>query len=317
MQFFAAADVARLAPYGPLIDALALGLSTQIESPSRSHFHPNQDASAVLIMPAWRPHQIMGTKIVSIWPDNHLRGQSAVSAVYVVTSCKDGTPLAVIDGTELTLRRTAAAAALSARILARPDSRRLLVLGTGALSAPLVLAHRSAFAFSDISIWGRSMDKAHAVVQALAKKGVIAQVAADLEQAVAQADIVAAATTATAPFLRDAWVRPGTHVGLIGAFSAGMAEAEPRLIARSALFADNRAAVLEKGGEVVQALLAGLISERHLRAELSELLAVSGAAPGRQSAAEITVFKSVGFAALDLIAAEHVLAAAQDDAAAA
>ena len=104
---------------------------------------------------------------------------------------------------------------------------------------------------------------------------------------------------------------------MIGAFSAGMAEAEPRLIARSALFADNRAAVLEKGGEVVQALLAGLISERHLRAELSELLAVSGAAPGRQSAAEITVFKSVGFAALDLIAAEHVLAAAQDDDAAA
>lgn len=308
MQFIAAADVARHAPYGPLIDALALGLSTRIESPPRSHFHPNGDASAVLIMPAWKPQQIMGTKIVSIWPDNHLRGQSAVSAIYVVTSCLDGTPLAVIDGTELTLRRTAAAAALAARILARPDSRRLLVLGTGALSAPLALAHCSAFALSAVTVWGRSTTKAQTVVEALARDGVTAQVAAGLQEALAQADIVVAATTATTPFLRDAWVRPGTHVGLIGAFTAGMAEAEPQLLARSRLFADNRAAVLEKGGEVVQALRSGLIRGGDLHAELSELVALPVPAPGRLSATDITVFKSVGFAALDLIAAEHVLA---------
>ena len=310
MQFLAAADVARYAPYGPLIDALARGLATRIESPPRSHFHPNGDDSAVLIMPAWKPHRIMGTKIVSIWPDNHLRGQSAVSAIYVVTSCKDGTPLAVIDGTELTLRRTAAAAALAARALARPDSRRLLVLGTGALSAPLALAHSSAFALSAVTVWGRSPAKAHAVVEALAREGVTADVAPDLQQALAQADIVAVATTATTPFLRDAWVRPGTHVGLVGAFTAGMAEAEPQLLARSRLFADNRAAVLEKGGEVVQAMRAGLIGDRDLLAELSELVHPSAPAPGRLSAADITVFKSVGFAALDLIAAEHVLAGA-------
>ena len=112
MQFIAKEEVERLAPYGPLVEALAKGLREPIEAPPRSHFNPNHDASAVLIMPAWRPHQIMGTKIVSIWPENNSRGQSAVSATYVVTSCKDGTPLAVIDGTELTLRRTAAAAAL-------------------------------------------------------------------------------------------------------------------------------------------------------------------------------------------------------------
>ena len=309
MQFIAPAEVARHAPYGTLIDALEAGLRVPIESPPRSHFHPNRDASAVLIMPAWKPHRIMGTKIVSIWPDNHARGQSAVSAIYVVTSCQDGTPLAVIDGTELTLRRTAAAAALAARILARPDSRRLLVLGTGALAAPLAMAHGSAFPLSDIAIWGRNPDKARGVVATLAGAGITARIATDLRQALAQADIVAAATTATTPFLPDAWVRPGTHVGLIGAFTAAMAEAEPPLLARARLFVDNRAAVLEKGGEVVQALRAGLIAEHDVRAELAELVALPARRNDRQSDTDITVFKSVGFAALDLIAAELVLTA--------
>ncbi len=307
MHFIAKEDVERLAPYGPLVEALAKGLGEPIECPPRSHFNPNHDASAVLIMPAWRPHQIMGTKIVSIWPGNNARGLSAVSAIYVVTSCKDGTPLAVIDGTELTLRRTAAAAALAARTLARPNSQRLLVLGTGALSAHLAMAHHSVFNLSKVTVWGRSLDKACRVVANLAEVGIAAQATNDLQLALANADIVAAATTASTPFIPSAWVRAGTHLGLIGAFTANMAEAEPELLPRGRLFADNRAAVLEKGGEVVQALRAGLISEKDVLAELSELVASPALADGRRADLDITVFKSVGFAALDLIAAEHVL----------
>ena len=307
MQFIAKEDVERLAPYGPLVEALAKGLREPIESPPRSHFNPNHDASAVLIMPAWRPHQIMGTKIVSIWPENNSRGQSAVSAIYVVTSCKDGTPLAVIDGTELTLRRTAAAAALAARTLARPNSQRLAVLGTGALSAHMAMAHHSVFTLSEVTVWGRSLDKASRVVASLAEVGIVAQATSDLQHALATADIVAAATTASTPFIPSDWVRDGTHLGLIGAFTANMAEAELQLLPRARLFADNRAAVLEKGGEVVQALRAGLISAQDVLAELSELVASPALVEGRRSESDITVFKSVGFAALDLIAAEHVL----------
>jgi len=308
MQFIAKEDVERLAPYGPLIEALAKGLLEPIESPPRSHFNPNHDASVVLIMPAWKPHQFMGTKIVSIWPENNSRGQSAVSAIYVVTSCKDGTPLAVIDGTELTLRRTAAAAALAARTLARANSQRLVVLGTGALSAHMAMAHHSVFGLSEITVWGRQLDKAQRVVASLAQVGVAAQATADLQLALAKADIVAAATTASTPFIPSAWVEPGTHVGLIGAFTASMAEAELQLLPRARLFADNRAAVLEKGGEVVQALRAGLLSAQDVLAELSELVAQPPLIEGRRADSDITVFKSVGFAALDLIAAQHVLA---------
>jgi len=307
MQFIPKEEVARLAPYAPLVDALATGLREPITSPPRSHFNPNQDASTVLIMPAWKPHQLMGTKIVSIWPENNAHGQPAVSAIYVVTSCKDGTTLAVIDGTELTLRRTAAAAALAARILARPDSKRLLIVGTGALSAHLAMAHRSVFDVSEITVWGRHPDKARSVVAALAEVGISARATSDLQQALSSADIVAAATTATTAFIPSDWVRAGTHLGLIGAFTASMAEAELALLPRSRLFADSRAAVLEKGGEVVQALRAGLISEQDVLAELSEMVALPRRFDGRRSDADITVFKSVGFAALDLIAAEHVL----------
>jgi ornithine cyclodeaminase len=250
----------------------------------------------------------MGTKIVSIWPENNARGQSAVSAIYVVTSCKDGTPLAVIDGTELTLRRTAAAAALAARLLARPKSTRLLVVGSGALSAHMAMAHHSVFSLSEITIWGRQLDKAQSVVATLARAGITARAISDLQQALANTDIVAAATTASTAFIPSEWVQAGTHLGLIGAFTASMAEAELQLLPRARLFADNRAAVLEKGGEVVQALRAGLISEQDVLAELSELVALPSLVDGRRSEADITVFKSVGFAALDLIAAEHVLA---------
>ena len=308
MQFIPKEDVERLAPYGPLVEALAKGLREPIESPPRSHFNPNHDASTVLIMPAWKPHQVMGTKIVSIWPENNARGQSAVSAIYVLTSCKDGTPLAVIDGTELTLRRTAAAAALAARLLARPKSTRLLVVGSGALSAHMAMAHHSVLGLSEITIWGRHLDKAQNVVASLARAGITARATADLQHALANTDIVAAATTASTAFIPSEWVQAGTHLGLIGAFTASMAEAELQLLPRARLFADNRAAVLEKGGEVVQALRAGLISTQDVRAELSELVALPILVDGRREDADITVFKSVGFAALDLIAAEHVLA---------
>lgn len=309
MQFIPKDEVARLTPYAPLIQSLATGLLEPIASPPRSFFNPNHDASCVLIMSAWRPRRIMGTKIVSIWPENNAKGKSAVSAVYVVTSCEDGSPLAVIDGTELTLRRTAATAALGAKLLARSNSKKLAILGTGALSAHMALAHHSVFDLSEIIIWGRQLDKAQAVVDQLAKAGIAACASIDLQSTLDNTDIAVAATTATQPFIRSDWVKPGTHLGLIGAFTANMAEAEPELLSKVRLFVDSREAVLQKGGEVLQALLAGLIAETDVRGELADLLASTYQSPGRISEDDITVFKSVGFAALDLIAAEHLLQA--------
>jgi ornithine cyclodeaminase len=247
----------------------------------------------------------MGVKLVSIWPGNSAKGQSAVSGVYVLISCADGTPIAVMDGTELTLRRTAAAAALAARVLARKKSQTLAIVGTGSLSEPLASAHASAMDFKTILVWGRDAQKAQAVVERLALQGITAQACSDLQATLAQADVVAVASTATTPFVRSAWVRPGTHLGLIGAFTPAMAEAEPALMPRAQVFADSREAVLQKGGEVLQAIQQGLMAPSAIQAELAELAAQPQRA-WRHSAEAITVFKSVGFAALDLIAAELV-----------
>jgi alanine dehydrogenase len=305
MHHFDSRAVEKALPYPLLVDALAQGLQQAIEAPPRSHLTPNHDASCVLIMPAWRPHRLMGVKLVSVWPGNNAKGESAVSGVYVLISCENGHPVAVLDGTALTLRRTAAAAALAARKLARQGSKTLAVLGTGALSVPLAQAHVGVMPFENVLIWGRQPSKAQAVVAQLQRHGIAASVATDLEQTLAQADVVAAATTATEPFIRAAWVRPGTHLGLIGAFTAQMAEAEPALMAQAQVFADSRSAVLEKGGEVFQAIQQGLMAPTAIQAELAEL-AAQPEGHGRRGAQDITVFKSVGFASLDLIAAELV-----------
>jgi alanine dehydrogenase len=305
MHHFDSKAVEKALPYPLLVDALAQGLQQAIEAPPRSHLTPNHDASCVLIMPAWRPHQLMGVKLVSVWPGNNAKGESAVSGVYVLISCENGHPVAVLDGTALTLRRTAAAAALAARKLARQDSRTLAMLGTGALSVPLVQAHMDVMRFENVLVWGRQASKSQAVVAQLQRQGIAASVATDLEQTLTQADVVAAATTATEPFIRTDWVRPGTHLGLIGAFTAQMAEAEPALMAQAKIFADSRSAVLEKGGEVFQAIQQGMISPAAIQAELAELAAQPEGHVWRD-AQDITIFKSVGFASLDLIAAEQV-----------
>jgi ornithine cyclodeaminase len=308
LQFFDAAAVARLCPYRPLVDALAYGLRERIVSPPRMHLDPPGDGSAFLIMPAWQVEGLIGVKMVSVWPANAALGKPTVTALYNVFSCADGMPVAVIDGTELTLRRTAAAAALGARLLARKGRLRLAVLGSGALAPEMAQAHASVLNIESITIWGRRIEGARDVVARLAARGIVATASASLEAVVAGADVIVAATTATLPFIEPQWVRPGTHIGLFGAFTATMAEAAPALFPQVRLFADTRAGVLEKGGEVVQAIKAGLIAPAAIHAELAEM--VGGERLWRTDDAEITVLKSVGFAALDLLAARHVLAAA-------
>ncbi len=308
LQTFDAAAVARLCPYDRLVDALAAGLREPIASPARMHMDPPGDGSAFLIMPAWQTGGLIGVKMISVWAANAAAGKPTVAALYNVFSGTDGMPMAVIDGTELTLRRTAAAAALGARLLARKGRLRLAVLGTGALAPEMAEAHASVLDIERITLWGRRPEAAQRVAETLASRGIAAAVEPDLERAVREADVIVAATTATVPFIEPAWVRPGSHVGLFGAFTTAMSEAAPALFPRVSLFADTRAGVLEKGGEVTQAIAAGLITPQAIRAEFAEM--VASEKPWRTSETEITVLKSVGFAALDLLAARYMLASA-------
>jgi ornithine cyclodeaminase len=305
MRVIDGGELERLTPYPALIAALRTRLAEPIASPQRLILDPTGQGDALLLMPAWREGGLMVVKLVTVYPRNAAAGRPALDASVAVFDHRDGSLRAILDGVVLTVRRTAAASALGAALLARPDCTTLLVIGTGALAPALARAHLAAQpTLARVLVWGRTRAKAEALAAGLRADGVEASAAADLDAAIAKADTIVAATTATQPIIRADAVRPGTHLSLVGAFTPAMAEAEPALMPRARLFADDRASTLLKGGEVAQAIRAGLIAETAIEADLAELVR-SG--PPQRAQSDITVFKSVGFAALDLIAAELAL----------
>lgn len=302
-------ELERRTPYPALIAALRARLAEKLASPQRLILDPTGQGDALLLMPAWRERGLMVVKLVTVYPRNAEAGRPALDASVTVFDQRDGRLRAILDGVVLTVRRTAAASGLGAALLARPDCRTLLVIGTGALAPALARAHLAAQPnLARVLVWGRTPAKAEALAAGLRADGVTASAAPDLDAAIAEADTVVAATTARQPIIRADAVRPGTHLSLVGAFTPAMAEAEPALMPRARLFADDRASILLKGGEVAQAIAGGLITESSIEADLAELVRSGPPARGRD---DITVFKSVGFAALDLIAAELAL---QEDA---
>jgi ornithine cyclodeaminase len=249
---------------------------------------------------------------VTVFPRNRVRGVATVSALYVLLDGTTGHPRALIDGEALTLRRTAAASALASTYLSRKDSATLLVIGTGALAPHMARAHCAMRPIETVLLWGRKPERAQALAARLRDEGLPAQARADLEQALGEADIVTCATTATEPVLRGALLSPGTHVDLVGGFTPQMREGDDALIARAEIFVDTYAGALGEAGDLVQPLASGLLARECVRAELAEL--VTGAHPGRKSAEEITLFKSVGTALEDLCAACLVLERASAEA---
>lgn len=210
-------------PWDALIEALAAMFREGCEAPLRHrHAIPGEGGAenTLLLMPAWRAGGHTGVKIVHVAPGNAARGEPAVHAAYLLSDALTGAPLALMDGGELTDRRTAAAILLAARHLARADSARLLLLGAGKVARALAEAYAACFPIADIAIWSRSAARAQRLAVDLAAHGLPAR-ATDRPDP-AQADIVAAATLSTEPLVQGARVRPGTHVDLVGAYRPDM-----------------------------------------------------------------------------------------------
>lgn len=290
-------------PWDALIAALAAMFKTGCVMPVRHHHSvavPGEADATLLLMPAWQPGAYVGVKLVSVFPDNHLRSLPAIHGSYLLSSGRTGELLAVIDGGELTARRTAAASALAASHLARKDASSLLVVGTGRLSVNLIEAHSRVRPITEVVIWGRDRAKAEQAVSEARALGYTADVAEDLEAAARQADIISCATLSRAPLIRGAWLKPGSHLDLIGAFNKDMRESDDDAVQRARLFVDTRAGAFAEAGDILQPMAAGVIDADHVVAELSELV---GGTEGRCSAEDITLFKSVGAALEDLAGA--------------
>lgn len=289
-------------PWDALVEALAAMFREGCEAPLR-HRHtmpgPAGAETTLLLMPAWRALGHTGVKIVHVAPANAARGEPAVHAAYLLSDAATGAPLALMDGGELTDRRTAAASLLAARHLARPDSRRLLLLGSGKVARALAEGYAARFPLTDIAIWSPTAANAARLAHTLAEEGLPARAVERPDPRAA--DIVSAATLSTTPLVRGADVRPGTHVDLVGAYRRDMREADAALVARATLVVDTRAGALAEAGDILQAIAEGAIAEGHIAADLAALC--RGEHPGRRRPEEITLFKSVGWAGEDLAAA--------------
>ncbi len=307
MRFIDAGAIDAALDQSALIQALAYAFRGGAQAPPRHHHTiPRPDGNATLLMmPAWTEggDAHLGVKLVTVYPGNPRRALPTVIGTYLLMDGASGAPLAAMDGTRLTLWRTAAASALAARSLAKPDARRMVMVGAGALAPFLIRAHRSVRPLTDIAIWNRNPAKAEQLAADLAAEGLPVWAVTDLAAAVAEADIVSCATLSTEALVHGAWLRPGTHLDLVGAFAPGMREVDDAAILASTLFIDTPAA-LREGGDIQGAVAAGLIGEDRIAGDLAAL--ARGDHPGRTSADEITLFKSIGAAIEDLAAARLV-----------
>lgn len=307
LLYIDAATVAHHLPWPALLQVLQDAFAaTDLTTPVRGHYHMqglDQAQTPVLLsMPAWSGALGVGVKLVSVYPDNHTRQLPSIHGLYVLMEASTGRPQAVLEAGELTARRTAAASALASRYLSRPDSRTLLMVGSGRLSHYLPLAHAQVRPIERVLVWGRAADKAEASAEALRAHGLQAEAVSDLPAACAEADIISCATLSPHALLQGEWLRPGTHVDLVGAFTPHMREADDAVMRRaSGVWCDTLAGGLSEAGDIVQALASGALQRSGISGELADLCR-HPEAPKRAPGA-ITVFKSVGAALEDLAAA--------------
>lgn len=292
-------------PWPALIEALRAMFRDGCEMPVRHHHDfkvPGEADGTLLLMPAWTAGRHLGVKLATVVPGNGARGLPAVMASYLLCDARTGALLAVVDGGELTARRTAAASALAADWLARPGARHLVVVGTGRLAPNLAAAHASVRPLSRVSVWGRDPAKAAATAERIAADlDILARPVDDLRKAVESADIVSCATLAEEPVVRGDWLPDGCHLDLVGAFKPTMRESDDAAMRRARVFVDTRAGACREAGDIVRALASGALTPERIEADLFEL--ARRTLPLPRADTDITLFKSVGAALEDLAGA--------------
>ncbi len=293
-------------PFPKLIAALRAAFVAGAEVPLRHRHAVAGGDGTLLLMPAWQGREMMGIKLVTVFPGNGALGLNAVFSTYLLCDGATGRHLAVIDGNEITGRRTAAASALAGDFLARRDASALLIVGAGHVAGMMAQAWSAVRGIKTVSVWNVRAGRAEALAASLRAEGFAAQAVDDLAAACGAADIISCATLSSEALVKGAWLRPGTHLDLIGGYRPDMREADDVAVRRSLVFIDTDAALAE-AGDITQPLASGVISASDIVGDLAGLC--RGVVSGRTAEGEITLFKSVGSAIEDLAAASLVWSA--------
>lgn len=304
MKIVNAADTRLALSFDRLIPALEQMFITGCQVPLRHthslHETAEESPRTLLIMPAWQGDRYLGIKTVAICPANAERGLPGLHSSYLLYDAKTGEALALLDGNEITSRRTAAASALAAAYLAPVAARSLLVVGCGRVGSLIPEAYRVVRPIEQVQVWDRDVTAAKRLVETLGSQGFDARLATDLDSAVGEVDIVSCATLATEPIIRGAMLGPDSHLDLIGSFTPQMREADDVCFSNAHLYIDTQEA-LQKSGELLGPMSRGVFTPGDVVGDLADL--VHKRVEGRKASDGRTVFKAVGTALEDLAAA--------------
>ena len=308
MQVFDTNEVHRLLDYPSLVAALRAAHAADLMPLSRSSVmgEPPEEANKFVSLVAWAAGDVIAVKLVGVFPSNLALAppEPSVQGLVALFQGTTGRPVMVADGAAMTFRKTAADSALGADYLARRDAEVLLVVGAGGLAPHVALAHTAVRpSLREILIWNRTAARAEDTATSLVAGGLPARAVTDLDAAVARADIISCVTMSTEPLVKGALLKPGAHVDLIGAYLPEMREADDDVARRARVFVDTRNGC-DHSGEIAEPIARGLLTLEGIEADLFDLC--TGRHAGRSSPNEITMYKNVGGAHLDLFTARHL-----------
>lgn len=310
MKVFNAGAINDSLEYSGLVDDLHQAFAGNITVPKRQHYDiPGAEGNretTLLMMPAWQDGQYIGVKLVTVAPENATIGLPSIQGQYLLFDAKDGQVCAMMDAPALTAKRTAAASALASRFLSRQDSQTLFMVGTGTLAPELIQAHASVRPIRRVLIWGRNKQNCQKVIDSLDSLDVQWQIVEEIEQGMAQADIISVATLSQTSLVSGKHLLAGQHLDLVGAYRPDMREADDDCLLRSKIFVDNRATATIETGDLKIPLEQGVINQEDVLGDLFDLC--RNKAIFERAPEDITLFKSVGHALEDLAAAKRVFA---------
>ena len=302
--------VTALLPLNDLVTAMETALARfsagEVLQPVRSVLMVGPQKAYFGLMPAYvaEPPQL-GAKLVTVFGNNAAKGLPSHLATILLLDPDTGSLIAIMDGRYITEARTAAVSAVSARHLAAADASSLAIIGTGVQARSHLEALSLVRPLRDVRVWSpQAGSRERFVSEMQGHAGGALRATNSAEEAVSGAEMIVLVTSSPAPVIDDAWVAPGAHVISVGACRPDQREMPPALVARGRLVVDSRAAALVESGDVVQGIQEGRFTAAHLAGELGDI--VLGRLPGRQSSDEVTIFKSLGMAVEDVVAADLV-----------
>lgn len=301
-------DVRTVLPMDDLIDAMEAALAQfstgAVQQPLRTVVEVGAQRAFFGVMPAYLPSaRALGTKLVTVFPANARAGLHTHLATIILLDPDTGELLALMDGRFITEARTAAVSAVSTRLLATSEADTVGIIGSGVQARSHLEALDRVRRLKRIRVWSPDPDRLAAFVREMRHKTTaVLELAGSAREAVEGADIVVLATAAREPVVESGWIADGAHICAVGACRPDQREMDTALVARARVFVDSRAGALAEAGDIVIPMAEGAFDAYHVAAELGEVAA--GAAPGRTSAAEVTLFKSLGMAVEDVAAAQ-------------